>query len=127
MIAEEARVSKRQVETGSVRIRKLVDVIEEQVDVPLLHDQVQVEHVQVGRYLDEVAAPEYRGDTYVIPVMEEVLVVHKRLLLREEIHITTIREETPHQESVTLQREEVTITRQQPDTHEQPGAESAAH
>jgi uncharacterized protein (TIGR02271 family) len=125
VVEEEAEITKREIETGRVRVHKNVEVVEEQVDLPLLHDEVQVEHVPVGRYLDEPASPEYRGDTYVIPVMEEVLVVHKRLLLREEIHVTTVREKTPHQERVTLRREKVTVTREQPETREQPDGSPA--
>lgn len=114
VVVEEARVAKRQVETGRVRIRKTVHTAEEQVDVPLLRDKVHVRRVPVERYLEKPVAPHHRGDTLVIPVMEEVLVVQKRLLLREEIHVTTVREQIQHQESVTLQREEVTVTREEP-------------
>lgn len=114
VVVEEAQVAKREVETGRVRIQKTVETTEEQVDVPLLRDTVQVERFSVERYLEEPAAPHYQGDTLVIPVMEEVLVVQKRLLLREEIHVTTVREKERHQETVTLQREQVTVTREEP-------------
>ena len=33
--------------------------------------------------------------TLIVPVLEEVLVVEKRLMLKEEIHIRTHRVETP--------------------------------
>lgn len=114
VVAEEARIAKRQVETGRVRIQKTVQTAEEWVDVPLLHDRVQVERVPVGRYLEQPETAHYRGDTLVIPVMEEVVVVQKRLLLREEIHVTTRRERTQHREAVTLQREQVSVTRHGP-------------
>lgn len=115
VVVEEARVAKREVETGRVRIHKTVHQQEEQVDVPLLRDQVHVERVPVQRYLQRPAEPHYQGRTLVIPVMEEVLVVQKRLLLREEIHVTTVREQVRHQESVMLQREQVTVTRAEPE------------
>ncbi len=111
VVLEELQVGKRQVETGRVRIHKRVETREEQVDVPLLREQVQVERVAVERYLDKPVKPHYQGETLVIPVMEEVLVVEKRLLLREEIRVTTVREEHRHQESVTLQQEQVTVAR----------------
>jgi uncharacterized protein (TIGR02271 family) len=114
VVVEEARVAKRQVETGRVRIQKSVHTAEEQVDVPLLRDTVDVKRVPVERYLEKPVSPHYRGHTLVIPVMEEVLVVQKRLLLREEIHVTTVREQARHQETVTLQREQVTVTREEP-------------
>jgi len=66
------------------------------IDEPLFGEDVTVERVQVNRLVD--AAPQSRqdGDTTIIPVVEEVITVQKRLLLREEVRITrrrtTIRE-----------------------------------
>lgn len=114
VVAEEARITKREIETGRVRIRKTVQSDEQVVDVPLLRDQVHVERVPVGRYLEQPLEARYEGDTLVIPVMEEVLVVQKRLRLREEIRVTTVRERVRYQESVTLQREQLTIARDEP-------------
>lgn len=113
VVVEEAQIAKRQIETGRVRIQKNVHTTEEWVDVPLLRDRVHVERVPVERFLEQPATAHYEGDTLVIPVMEEVVVVEKRLLLREEIHVTTLREEVQHEEAVTLQREQVSITRKQ--------------
>jgi uncharacterized protein (TIGR02271 family) len=113
VIAEEPHVAKRQVETGRLRISKTVQTVEEQVAVPLTRDRAQVERVPVNRYLEEPATPHYRGDTLVIPVMEEVIVVEKRLLLREEIHVTNVREQVQHEETITLRREQATVERQE--------------
>lgn len=113
VVAEEVRVTTRQLDTGRVRIHKQVQTTAEQVDVPLVRDRVQVERVPVGRFLERPVEAHYRGNTLVIPVMEEVVVVEKRLRLREEIHVTTVREQIRHQESIPLQREEVSITREQ--------------
>ena len=49
-------------------------------------------------------------DTLIIPVLEEVLVVEKRLLLKEEVRITK-REETHTPQRVTLRREEAAVER----------------
>jgi uncharacterized protein (TIGR02271 family) len=114
VVVEEAHVAKRQVETGRVRIQKTVQSADEWIDVPLLRDRVQVERVPVERYLEQPETVHYQGDTLVIPVMEEVVVVQKRLLLREEIHVTTLRQRVQHREAVQLQREQVTVTRHPP-------------
>jgi uncharacterized protein (TIGR02271 family) len=116
VIAEEAQIRKREVERGRVRIEKTVHTDTEQVDVALLRERVQVERVPVERYVEAPEEPHYRDDTYVIPVMEEVLVVEKRLRVREEIHVIATRDEVPHRESVELRREEVEITRVEPGT-----------
>jgi stress response protein YsnF len=49
--------------------------------------------------------------TTIIPVMEEVLVVEKRWMLREEIHIRRRRIETHQPQHITLRSEEVQVER----------------
>jgi uncharacterized protein (TIGR02271 family) len=118
VIAEEAQISTRRVQTGSVRIHKHVRTTEEQIDVPLVRDRVEVERVPVNRFLERPAEIHYRGDMLVIPVMEEVVVVEKRLRLREEIHVKSVREQVWHRESIPLQHEEVSMARMEAEPDE---------
>jgi stress response protein YsnF len=50
----------------------------------------------------------------VIPVVEEILVVERRLVLKEEIHVRRVRTTTRHRETVTLREEEIVIERAEP-------------
>jgi len=81
------------------------------VDLPLLKEHVDIRRVTVGRDIDDFPAIRYEGETTIIPVVEEVLVVERRLRLKEEIHITRRREREQHQQNVTLRREEVELER----------------
>jgi hypothetical protein len=49
--------------------------------------------VQIDRIVAEPPVQRQEGDTLILPVVEEVLVVEKRLMLREEIRITRRREQ----------------------------------
>ena len=49
--------------------------------------------------------------TTILSVVEEVLVVEKRWMLREEIHIRTHRVETHQPQRITLRNEEVQVER----------------
>jgi uncharacterized protein (TIGR02271 family) len=82
------------VETGRVRIRKMVHAREEIVDSPLLRDEMVIERVSINRVIEAPISARSEEDTVVIPLLEEVLVVEKRLLLKEEVRITTRRIET---------------------------------
>jgi len=46
-----------------------------------------------------------------VPVLEEVLVVERRLRIREELHIARIRHEERHVDTVTLKTEHVSVER----------------
>ena len=108
---EELKVGKRRVETGRVRIRKMVRQHEEAVDERLLHEEVDVQRVPVNREIDEPAQPRCEGGVLVVPVMEERLVLQKRLVLVEEIHVRKRQVERPHRERVLLRSEELEVQR----------------
>jgi hypothetical protein len=63
---------------------------------PLFRENCDIRRVPMKRLLDRPEEPRQEGDTLIIPLMEEVLVLEKRLMLREELHITRRREQNPH-------------------------------
>lgn len=108
---EELDVRKRTVETGRVRVTKVVREHEEVVDEPLLREEVEVERVPVNRVVEGPVAIRHEGQTTIVPLMEEVLVVEKRLMLKEELRITKRRVEEHSPQRVTLRTEEATVER----------------
>jgi uncharacterized protein (TIGR02271 family) len=111
VLAEALDVRTRTVETGRVRIHKTVHTREVLVDEPLLREEVIIERVPVNRVVEGPIPVHYEGDTMIVSVLEEVLVVKTRLLLTEELRITRRRTETHQPVPVTLRREDVTIER----------------
>jgi uncharacterized protein (TIGR02271 family) len=87
LVSEQAFVEKRDVVTGKVRISTRTEVETELVSAVLNEDSVTVERVPVNRDIDAVPEVRVDGETTIIPVVEEVLVVEKRLVLREELHV----------------------------------------
>jgi uncharacterized protein (TIGR02271 family) len=117
VIVEELDVQKRSRETGRVRITKRVHDQEVLIDEPLLRDEVVIERVPINRFVEGSVSMRSEGDTLIIPLLEEVLVVEKRLLLKEELHLTKRRVETHQSQRVTLRREEAAIERVQSRPH----------
>lgn len=79
------------------------------LDEPLIMEDVQVERVPVNRIVD--AAPEIRheGDVMIVPVIEEVITVQKRILLKEEVRITRSRKELREERRVVVGRGQTRI------------------
>ncbi len=114
VVEETVRIEKEVVQTGGVRVRKTVHSDAETVEVPLNHDELEVERVQVGRVIDDprhAPKPRQEGDVYIVPVLEEVAVVEKRLVLREELHIRKKQTRAVHRETVEVRREEAEVER----------------
>lgn len=112
VVEEQVRIDKKTVETGSVHVSK--DVHEEDVivDVPTVHEEVDVERVEINQYVDTPPPPvRYEGEVMIIPVLKEELVVMKRLKLIEELHVTKRRHETHEEQHITLRKEEVKVSR----------------
>jgi uncharacterized protein (TIGR02271 family) len=125
VIDEELDIQKRLVETGRVRISKLVHERKELIDEPLVREEVIVERVEINRVVDGPSPARYEGGTLIIPVLEEVLVVEKRLILKEELYVTLRRVETHTPQQVTLRREEAIVDRFNSPTHQKGDAESS--
>ncbi|MBP0493184.1 DUF2382 domain-containing protein [Pararoseomonas indoligenes] len=87
LVEEVLRIEKRAVETGRVRVSLSTETVEEVLRETLLTREAEVERRPVGRTVTEVPKVRQEGDVLIIPVVEEVLVVEKRLVLREEIHL----------------------------------------
>ncbi|WP_040787394.1 DUF2382 domain-containing protein [Massilia niastensis] len=114
VIEERLEVGTRIAETGrGVRIHKTVTEQPVTIDERLMRDEVEVRHVPVDRIVaaDQAPATRYEGDTLVVPVLEEVLVLERRLRIKEELHITRIRHEERHQDTVVLKSEQVHVER----------------
>lgn len=109
ILEEQLRVRTRNVETGRVVVRKRVETVPTEVPVDLTYEDVEVERVTLNRVVDEAPQLRQEGDTVIVPVIEEVLVVEKRLRLVEELRITKRRvtEETTVRED--LRREVVDV------------------
>jgi uncharacterized protein (TIGR02271 family) len=111
VIQEELDVGKQAVESGRIRVSKRIETTESVIDEPLLQQGYDIQRTQLNRIVDDVPEPRYDGDTLVLPILEEVLVVEKRLILREEIRITRTREEVRDPQTHTVRREYVDVER----------------
>lgn len=109
VVREEVRVDKRQVDRGGVRVDKRIEEREEVVQQPVFREEVEVERVAFGRPIDSVPETREEGDVLIIPVVEELLVVEKRLVLREEIRITKRRIEETEETRVMVRTEVVDV------------------
>lgn len=116
LVNEELAVTKQNRETGRVRVTTVTRQREELVDEPLAREQVEVERVAVGKPVDAVPSIREEGDTIVVPIVEEALVVERRLILKEEVRLRRTRSTERHQERVTLRKQEAVVTRLPADT-----------
>lgn len=112
IVEEEARIAKRVADVERVTVRTAP--VEDQVVLrdEVWREEVDVVRVPVGREVAEAPPVRTEGDVTIVPVLEERLVVEKRLVLVEELHLRR----TVHSERVelpaTLRRTRVEIERQ---------------
>jgi stress response protein YsnF len=108
---EELRLHKRENVTGRVRVRTVTDTVDETVQATLAEETVEVTRVPVDRVVDEVPAVRTENDLTIVPVVEEVAVVQKQLVLKEEVHIRRRTSHEPVEVPVTLRRQRVEVER----------------
>lgn len=103
-------LSNQVIEVGRVCVTKHVSEHDELVSVPLTGERVRVERVPIGRTVDRLPEVRQEGTTTVVPVIEEVLVLERKILLKEEIRITrepTVARSEPQQ--IRLRSERVRV------------------
>lgn len=110
LAVEDTVVSKR-VRRTLVRASRTTSNRSEAVEVDLKQEQVVIERVPVGRVVDAVPPVRQEGDVTIMPVVEEELVVVRRLVLKEEVHIRRVQTAVSHVETVTLRQQHVSVTR----------------
>src|SRR6185312_3710892 len=89
--------------------------VEQQVDEPVLHETVEVDHVPVGRVVDVAPPVRTEGDTTIIPVVQEEVIIQRRLILKEEIHLRRVQRTERHRETVTLRQQRAVVERAGPE------------
>lgn len=126
LYGERVDVSRRRIETAVVRATRTTRNREQLVEAELNHEQVEVERIPVGRTVDSVPPVRQEGDTTILSVVEEVVVVERRLILKEEVHIRRVKTTEHHRETVTLREQEAEITRTALGTSPSAGASTSS-
>lgn len=108
---EEVSFDRERVETGRVRVRTVTREHEEMVDLPLTRQHVEVERVAIGREIETMPESRQEGDVMIVPVVEEIVVTRRKLVLKEEVRLRLVRSTEQHRESVVLRRHEAVIER----------------
>lgn len=118
LLEETLRVAKRTVERGRVRVSVLTETGQQQVREILRSSRVEVAHVAIGRRLEAgEAMPQAHteDDVLIVPIVEEMLVMEKRLVVVEEMHIRIVQSQEEVEQVVPLRRQRAVVERLAPD------------
>jgi uncharacterized protein (TIGR02271 family) len=111
VLEENLKLGIRKEEIGKVRAVKKVHEEDLIVSGPVVNDDVQVERVPLNRYVEKAPRIRHEGDTMIIPVVREEVVVSTRLVLVEEVRITRRQVKETIEKPITIRKEEVIIER----------------
>ncbi len=111
IVEEQAVILKRKMLTEGVRVRTVVHEDEAVIEEPIAIETIAVERVPLDRWVEGPVPVRQEGDTTIVTLLEEVVVVEKRLRATEEVRITKRRAVETSSQSVTLRREEAVIER----------------
>ena len=110
LLAETLAVSKR-VKRTLIRATTTTEARDVVVEEDLAREQVVVERVPINRVVGAVPSVRQEGDVTILSVVEEEVVVQRRLILKEEIHFRRVHSTQRHTEVVPLRGQQVTVTR----------------
>lgn len=111
VVQEEAQISKREYKRATVRIQKSTRREKVIIDEPARVERVEVQRVPVNQMVTVPPEVRYEGDTMIIPVVQEVVVVEKRLMLVEEIRVTKTQVTVSQPQEIELSRDQIEVER----------------
>ena len=111
LVEERLALTKRQVAGGALRVSTRTEVRAQVAEREVDRYRVEVTRVPVGRVVEAAPAARTEGDTTVVPVIEERLVVVKQLFLTEELHIRHVVEREVKRETVPLRSQRAVVER----------------
>lgn len=111
VVEERARLETVVRPTGRVRVSTEVSERLEHVEADLTFEEVEVVRVAKNEPVDAVPPIREEGGVMIYPVVEEVLVVEKRLVLREEVHLVRHRRSERVGQDVPVRRSEAVVER----------------
>jgi stress response protein YsnF len=118
IIEEDITIGKRMVVDGKVRLRKTVHTETVTVDEAGYVERLDVQRVPINQPIDAAPAIREEGNTLIIPIVQEVIVIEKRLMLVEEVRIVKHIVAIHQPQDVELRREEITVERFDDDGNE---------
>jgi uncharacterized protein (TIGR02271 family) len=111
IIEERARIDKQVVDKGIVRIKTSFTERTEWLTQELTSEDVVVERVPVDRDIDSMPQIREEAGLLIIPVIEQRLVIEKRWVLKEELHVRKQKRTDVVDLPVTLRSSEVSVER----------------
>ena len=109
VVEEEVHVDTRVVELGHVTVQKKVDEFLDERTLTLRQQHVEVERVPIDRIVDEVIEPYMDGEVYVVPVIDEEVIITRRLRLKEELRVRRLVGEREELVQAPFRRERVVV------------------
>lgn len=114
IVEEEIRLHTREVVTGRIRVTLATDTIDEIVRQELKGERVEVERRPMDQLIEPGAEPpqtRVEGNVTVIPILEEILIVEKRLRIKEEVRIIRHTETEVAEIPVALRKSRAIVSR----------------
>jgi stress response protein YsnF len=111
IVEENLRVDTHETVTGKVRVHTFTDTVEELAQADLRSESVEVTRVPIDKVVDAIPSIRTENDVTIVPVLEEVLVVEKRLVLKEELHIRRRVESETFEVPVQLRKQRAVVQR----------------
>ncbi len=111
VIKEKAIISKLDTVTGRVDVAITTNTERHAETIDLVSTSVRETRVPIDKIVEERSAVRQEGNTTIIPVFQEEVVLVKRIRLVEEIHLTREERTETVTEEIDLRVDEVTVVR----------------
>lgn len=120
LVAETAAISKRFRTTGKVRVKVRTETDRRTLTEELAGEDIEIERVPRNELVEAVPEVRTENDVTIIPLVEEQLVVEKRLVLVEEVRLHRVHTKQTVTVPVELRAERADVEHVEAQSQERP-------
>jgi len=95
--------------THGIRVHRRVETHAETIDMPVTLEQVEIRRIVKNEVVNGPLPVRQEGNLLIVPVVEEEVVVTRRFVLKEEVHVQTTTVEKRHSETVNVSRQHAEV------------------
>ena len=113
VVSETIKIGTRTIETGRVRIALTTQTTDHPVELTRTVNKVEVDRREINRMLDrdeDTPQQTVLDGVTIIPILEEIMVTEKRLVLVAELHLTTRTTAETVTSTVALRKQSAEVT-----------------
>jgi uncharacterized protein (TIGR02271 family) len=111
VIEETPSIRKEKVTTGKIRVERKTTRELKKIQIPVKIEEIEIKRIPFNERVVEIPQTRVEGDTTIIPLIEERIVMERHYILKEEVRVRRVVREEINDVEAEVGSQDITIER----------------